>query len=121
MQNLKLKNQNDSLKCKILNFTLSFFILIFAFSIPFAAAQEAFNPSMLIADDRFADTQTLGGAEGIQKFLEIKGSVLANTTPDFLTKLREPGDVDLKSRLPDPRPNLGRQRTAAEMIYDSAT
>ena len=85
------------------------------------SAQVAFDPNMLISDERFADVGTLGGAEGIQKFLESKGSVLAATSPDFITKLREPADVNLKSRLPDPRPNLGRLRTAAELIYDAST
>ena len=112
-----MKNNNP--RYKILSFTLLLCVFSFAFYAPIASADE-FNPSMLIADDRFADTQTLGGAEGIQKFLEVKGSALANISPDFLTKLREPGDVDLKSRLPDPRPNLGRLRTAAELIYDAS-
>lgn len=86
-----------------------------------SAQQAGFDPNNLISDERFADTATLGGAEGIQRFLEIKGSVLANTSTDFLVKLREPGDQGLKSRLPDPRPNLGRLRTAAELIYDAAS
>jgi hypothetical protein len=86
-----------------------------------AAADDVFNPSLLIADERFSDIGTLGGPEGIQKFLESKGSVLGNTSAAFLQKLREPGDQTLKSRLPDPRPNLGRLRTAAELIYDAST
>jgi len=89
---------------------------------PYAAmADSVFDPGNLISDERFADIATLGGAEGIQRFLESKGSVLANTTPDFLMKLREPGDASLKSRLPDPRPALGRLRTAAELIFDAST
>lgn len=99
--------------------------LLAAMLLPFvAAAQTApgdFNPSLLLADDRFSDTGTLGGAEGIQKFLQNKGSALANTSADFLVKLREPSDVNLKSQLPDPRPALGRLRTAAELIYDAST
>ncbi len=112
------------MKISNIKYQISIFILaLLSVSSPvnFAYAQETFNPNLLIPDDRFVDTQTLGGAEGIQKFFEIKGSVLANTSPDFLTKLREPGDVNLKSRLPDPRPNLGRLRTAAELVYDAAT
>ncbi len=87
------------------------------------SAQDAFgfDPNNLISDERFSDTATLGGAEGIQKFFESRGSVLGNTSADFLVKLREPGDIDLKSRLPDPRPNLGRLRTAAELVFDAAT
>ena len=99
------------------------FLLIFALAASPAGvlAQQAFDPNNLIADERFADVATLGGAEGIQKFLESKGSVLANTSADFVARLREPADVNLKSRLPDPRPNLGRLRTAAELIYDAST
>lgn len=104
----------------IRNSTAIFFLGTLLAAPMFVLAEE-FNPNLLIADDRFIDTQTLGGAEGIQKFLETKGSVLASTAPDFLTKLREPGDTVLKSRLPDPRPNLGRLRTASELIYDAAT
>src|SRR3989344_8022080 len=89
--------------------------------VPAISLADTFNPNILISDARFIDVATLGGgAEGIQKFLEAHGSVLANTSPDFLLKLREPGDVNLKSRLPDPRPNLGRLRTAAELIYEAA-
>src|SRR3989344_5003378 len=106
------------------NFRTRIFFLIFLLCfLPLTslAQDTGFNPNLLISDDRFVDTATLGGVEGIQRFLESKGSVLANTEADFLIKLREPGDSVLKSRLPDPRPNLGRLRTAAELIYDAAT
>lgn len=76
-----------------------------------------FNPSILIPDAAFADTKTFVGPEGIQRFLESKGSVLANTSPDFLVKLSEPSDVALKTSLGDPNPNAGRLRTAAEIIW----
>ena len=101
---------------------LIFTILILGLAAPpsLVAAQNGFDPNVLISDSRFIDTATLGGAVGIQKFLEAHSSVLANTSADFLVKLREPGDVNLKSRLPDPQPNLGRLRTAAELIYDAA-
>src|SRR3990167_3953529 len=110
--------QNYSFKFKIINFLLS---LVFVFFAPVPALADIFDPNMLISDARFSDTLTLGGAEGIQKFLESKGSPLAATSPDFITKRREPADVNLKSRLPDPRPNLGRLRSAAELIYDAST
>lgn len=100
---------------------ISVILAISVFFIPFITVANTFDPNLLISDERFVDTATLGGAEGIQKFLESKGSVLANTSPDFLVKLREPGDVSLKSQLPDPRPSLGRLRTATELIYDAAT
>ena len=78
-----------------------------------------FNPSVLIPDVAFNDTKTFGGADGIQRFLESKGSVLANTTPDFLAKLHEPDNIPVKTVLGDPEPNLGRLRTAAELIWDA--
>ena len=112
-----MKFQVPSLKFKVL---VGGSIFIFVFVPVVAVGQSAFDPNNLVSDERFADTATLGGAEGIQRFLEIKGSVLANTSTNFLTKLREPGDVSLKSGLPDPRPNLGRFRTAAELIFDAS-
>jgi len=89
----------------------------------FVAAQTAdpaFNPNNLISDAAFSDTQTFGGAAGIQKFLEIKGSVLANTDPSFLTGLKEPNAILLKQALDDPEPNLPYLRTAAELIWDAS-
>ncbi len=79
-----------------------------------------FNPNKLIDDKVFADTQTFGGPAGIQKFLEAKKSVLADTSPDFLVKLKEPLPTILKQGLDDPEPNLGRLRSAAELIWDAA-
>lgn len=79
----------------------------------------AFNPSMIIPDEGFGDVGTFGNAAGIQKFLELRSSVLANTSPDFMIKLREP-DTLTKVGLEDPQPNLGRLRTAAELIYDAS-
>ena len=72
----------------------------------FASAEmsilSGFNPNKLIDDKVFADTQTFGGAAGIQKFLESKGSVLANTSESFLVKLKEPSNATLKKGLDDP-------------------
>ncbi|MEY4722864.1 MAG: hypothetical protein RLZZ324_377 [Candidatus Parcubacteria bacterium] len=79
----------------------------------------AFNPNVLIPDRVFTDIGTFGGPEGIQHFLESKNSVLANTSPSFLTMLAEPNDTSVKSALGDPHPNLGRLRTAAELIWDA--
>jgi hypothetical protein len=79
----------------------------------------AFNPNLLITDAAFSDTGTFGSAAGIQTFLEQHGSVLANTSSDFLIKLREP-DAATKTALEDPNPSLGRMRTAAELIYDAS-
>lgn len=79
----------------------------------------AFNPGLLISDEAFSDVGTFGSAANIQKFLELRSSVLANTSPEFKTLLREP-DTLTKVGLEDPQPNLGRLRTAAELIYDSS-
>jgi hypothetical protein len=106
------------LKPKILKF-ISAIILI---GIPlFAAAQAVdpnFNANNLISDAAFSDTQTFGGAAGIQKFLQIKGSVLANTDPSFLVGLKEPNAILLKQALDDPEPSLPYLRTAAQLIWD---
>ncbi|MBI2355827.1 MAG: hypothetical protein HYV13_01300 [Candidatus Doudnabacteria bacterium] len=109
-------------KSKFWNFCWLF--LISALVLPsFVFAQQpvdpAFNPNLLIPDEAFADVGTFGTAANIQKFLEQRSSVLANTSPDFLMKLREP-DTLTKVGLEDLQPNLGRLRTAAELIYDSA-
>ena len=92
--------------------------------IPFLAIAQspdpAFTPDKLIEDKVFSDTQTFGGAEGIQKFLTAKNSVLANTSQHFIAKLKEPQSAALKQSLDDPNPNLGRLRTAAELICDAS-
>lgn len=80
----------------------------------------SFDPNKLIDDAVFSDTQTFGGPAGIQKFLDSKNSVLANTAPEFLTKLKEPQVAMLKMVLDDPQPNLPRLRTAAELIWDAS-
>src|SRR4051812_26938872 len=79
-----------------------------------------FNPSKIIDDAVFSDIQTFGGAAGIQKFLADKNSVLANTSSDFLVKLKEPQQALIKTGLEDPEPNLDRLRTAAELIWDAS-
>lgn len=88
---------------------------VFALSI-----DQGFDPNKLIDDKVFSDIQTFGGASGIQKFLESKNSVLANTSPEFLARLKEPTLPALKTTLLDPQPNLSRLRTAAELIWDAA-
>ncbi|MDB4940080.1 MAG: hypothetical protein JWO40_505 [Candidatus Doudnabacteria bacterium] len=87
---------------------------------PLAQAFADFNPSKLIDDKTFSDTQTFGSAAGIQQFLTSKNSPLADTSADFLQKLKEPTDSIIKTGLGDPEPNLGRLRTAAELIWDAS-
>ncbi|MBU6447789.1 hypothetical protein KGQ24_03045 [Patescibacteria group bacterium] len=89
-------------------------------AVPLAQAAADFNPNQLIEDSQFSDTQTFGSAAGIQQFLVAKKSVLANTDPSFLQKLREPQDVAVKTALNDPEPNLGRLRSASELIWDAS-
>lgn len=93
-------------------------------SAPFQAlalsVDQGFDPNKLIDDKVFSDIQTFGGASGIQKFLESKNSVLANTSPEFLARLKEPTIPMLKKALDDPQPNLNRLRTAAELIWDAS-
>ncbi|HYF05515.1 MAG TPA: hypothetical protein VEA59_05070 [Patescibacteria group bacterium] len=90
----------------------------------FAHAQlpvdPAFNPNKIIEDTAFTNTKSFSGPEAIQKFLESKNSVLANTSTDFVMKLREPGFVDLKQIVEDPNAIKGSPRTAAELIWDAA-
>jgi hypothetical protein len=89
-----------------------------------ASAQQdvlsGFNPSKIIDDKVFSDTSTFGGAAGIQKFLESKNSVLANTSPSFIAKLKEPTSSLIKQGLDDPHPKSDTPRTAAELIWDAA-
>lgn len=100
--------------------------LIFSFLINgnFVYAQEAiqagFTPNNLIDDSVFSNTNTFSSASGIQQFLQSKGSVLANTSESFVAQLKEPTSTILKQTLEDPQPNLNRNRTAAELIYDAS-
>lgn len=107
---------------KISKILLIIFIFTSIMPVPVVYAQQAvdpaFNPNLLISDAAFADNKTFGSALAIQKWLELKGSVLANTSADFLSRLKEP-DTLTKVGLEDPQPSLGRSRTAAELIYDS--
>ncbi len=102
-------------KKTILGFLLA--VLVFA---PSASVFADFNASKLIDDKVFSDTQTFGSAAGIQQFLVSKGSMLARTDTQFLLLLKEPQDSSVKTGLGDPQPNLGRLRTAAELIWDAS-
>jgi len=100
-------------------------VLLAGFVVPAFAqtgmsVDPAFDANKLIEDKVFSDTQTFGGAAGIQKFLETKQSVLANTSQDFLTMLKEPSASMLKQSLEDPEPNLDHVRTAAQLIWDAS-
>ncbi len=92
-------------------------LAVFAMTAP---AFADFNPGLLISDAAFDNTQTFTGAAGIQQFLSVKGSVLANTDPTFLQMLREPQITLMKQALNDPEPNLDHLRSAAQLIWDSS-
>ncbi|MDE2311520.1 MAG: hypothetical protein KGJ93_00315 [Patescibacteria group bacterium] len=108
------------LKQKILKFVSLVLLLSFPVVALAQTIDPTFNPSKLIDDKVFSDTQTFGGPAGVQKFLEAKQSILASTSPDFLVKLKEPSAILLKQGLSDPEPNLPRLRTAAELIWDAS-
>jgi len=111
------------MKQKINKLVLALIVGLAAFSPGFARAESsvdpAFNPNLLISDSAFSDTKSFVGPEGIQKFLESKGSVLAKTSQDFLLMLKEPQSSSLKEALEDPHPNASKLRTAAEIIWDA--
>lgn len=108
------------IKQKFFSAIAVFTMLVMPLSVFAQDIDPAFNPNKLVEDKVFNDTQTFGGPEGIQKFLESKNSPLANTSLDFLVKLKEPDNIMLKQGLEDPQPNLGRLRTAAELIWDAS-
>lgn len=107
-------------KQKLPKFIAAIPLLLIPLGIFAQTVDPGFNPSKLIDDKVFSDIQTFGGAAGVQKFLEAKQSVLAATAPDFLVRLKEPSVVAIKQGLDDPEPNLGRLRTAAELIWDAS-
>lgn len=80
---------------------------------------RGFDPNQLISDSSFKNKNSMSAAE-IQKFLESKDSILANTSSSFLSQLKEPvGNSNLREVLEDS--NLGSSpRTAAQLIYDAA-
>ncbi len=108
------------LRKKIVKVIITFLIVAFPFTTFSASVDPNFNPNKLIKDAVFSDLETFGGPAGIQKFLEVKQSILARTDTNFLTMLKEPTVTILKEGLGDPRPNLGRLRTAAELIWDAS-
>ncbi|GAC1414360.1 MAG: hypothetical protein NVSMB66_7470 [Candidatus Doudnabacteria bacterium] len=101
-------------------FFVKLFLILALISVPFSEVLADFNPNKLIDDKVFSDTQTFGSAAGVQQFLLSKNSPLANLSLDFLQMLKEPSDPAVKSGLQDPEPNLGRLRSAGELIWDAS-
>lgn len=100
--------------------------LIFSFlanaGITYAAIPQVsgFNPNKLIEDKLFSDEDTMS-VQDIQKFLEDKNSILANTSNAFLSLLKEPvSNKALKELLGDPNASSTTPRTAAQLIYDAS-
>lgn len=108
---------------KFIATTLVLGSLSFSLNVQIVSAQSSidpsFNPNQLISDQAFSDSKTFGSAQAVQDWLARMGSVLANTSPTFVAKLKEP-DTVTKVGLEDPEPSLGRLRTAAELIYDAS-
>lgn len=99
-------------------------LLVSAFNVSFAHAAipqvSGFNPNKLIDDSVFKNANTMSAAD-IQKFLQDKNSILANTSNAFLSLLKEPiTNKALKEKLEDPGAARTTPRTAAELIYDAA-
>ncbi len=79
--------------------------------------ERGFDPNQLISDSAFKNKSSMSASD-IQKFLESKNSILANTSSSFTEKLKEPiGNSSLAGILEDS--NLGSsRRSAAQLIYD---
>lgn len=83
------------------------------------AVDRGFDPDQLISDSAFKNKSALSAAD-IQKFLEGKDSILANTSASFIAQLKEPvGNNSLKDTLEDAGQGSSA-RTAAQLIYDAA-
>lgn len=109
-------------KIKKIFFLLSLGLTMVPVPTAFAAQSifPGFNPDRIVEDFVFSNTKSFNGPDAIQQFLAEKRSVLANTDKSFLVSLREPADSTVKENLEDIRPNLSRNRTAAELIWDAA-
>ncbi len=66
------------------------------------AVQSGFNPDNLIDDKVFSNSKAMTAGD-IQKFLDDKKSILANTSNSFVMQLKEPANnSSLKETLEDP-------------------
>lgn len=109
-------------KYKQITFLFLFIFLASPLNTALAAdpVDRDFNPDKLIEDSAFKDEDSMGSAAAVQKFLESKKSVLANTSPSFIAQLKETSSSSLKSTLEDPNSSSSASRTAAELIWDAA-
>lgn len=80
-----------------------------------------FTPDNLISDRDFKNVNAMSGVSAVQRFLEEKNSILANTSNAFLMQLKEPvANTALKTALEDPGANSTTPRTAAQLIWDAS-
>lgn len=111
----------NKLKLFVLVTTLVMPLLLPNSSLAALPVSPDFNPNNLISDKDFKNTRSMNGASAIQKFLEEKKSVLANTSNSFKVLLKEPvGNTALKTILEDPTINNSTPRSAAELIWDAS-
>ncbi len=120
-----MKKQTLSKKSILINVLVAGGLIFSAFfKLPTAYAalsvDSSFNPDKIIDDKIFSDKNAMSAAD-IQKFLEDKKSVLANTSNSFLMQLKEPVDnQNTKQILEDPHAASNTPRTAAQLIYDAS-
>lgn len=85
------------------------------------AVSPNFNPNRLVEDSVFSNASAMNGASAIQRFLEDRNSILANTNNSFLLQLKEPiNNQALKTTLEDPGADSTVPRTAAQLIWDAS-
>ena len=66
------------------NFFIAIVILLLGYPVAVIPQENGFDPGLLVSDESFGNYEAFVGPEGIQKILEIRGSVLANTSIEFL-------------------------------------
>lgn len=108
-------------KHKLSTLLLAVIIFLSTSQVALAAlpVDRGFDPNQLISDSSFKNKTAMSASE-IQKFLDGKQSILANTSSSFIAQLKEPvGNNSLKNTLEDSGTG-STARTAAELIYDAA-
>lgn len=108
-------------KHKLSILLLAIFSLLASTQVALAAlsVDRDFDPNQLISDSVFKNKSAMSASD-IQKFLEAKSSVLANTSSSFTVLLKEPvGNSSLMSVLEDSGGGSS-PRSAAQLIYDAS-
>src|SRR6476469_10230375 len=109
-----MKKQIQSL-INIITIVALFFPVLFTANLAFALPDidPSFDANVLISDKAFSNKNAFKSASEVQAFIKEKGSPLANTSPDFISMLREPDSSSVKTALDDPHANLDHKRNAA--------